>query len=148
MHQKILNSKQLCHKNIIADTQRWKQQEKFTKELIRTMTSEKKKLAEQGDVNSQREWLKEELSEFYDALRGNNIDEIGEETLGLYRTIQQFSEVENEVLPFIKDIINALNSFDYSEQFDKWKAKKDSKNQAKDVTKEGLKSFIDKINAK
>ena len=145
MHQKILNSKQLCHKNIIADT---KQQEKFTKELIRTMTSEKKKLAEQGDVNSQREWLKEELSEFYDALRGNNIDEIGEETLGLYRTIQQFSEVENEVLPFIKDIINALNSFDYSEQFDKWKAKKDSKNQAKDVTKEGLKSFIDKINAK
>ena len=112
------------------------------------MTPEKKDAAVKGDVSAQREWIIEEISEFYDALTKNNIDEIGEETIGLYRTAQQFPEVQGELLPFIKDIIKALNSFNFTEQFSKWKAKKDTKNQAKDVTSQSLKSFIEKINAK
>jgi hypothetical protein len=115
----------------------------LTQKLIRTMTAEKKKLAEQGDLASQREWIQEEISEFYDALRGKDTDEIAEETIGLFRTAQQFPKVKEELNAYLPDILKAFDSFDYNQQFSKWKAKKDAKGQAKDVTSQSLKTFID-----
>ena len=118
---------------------------RFTKKLIRTMTPAKKEAAINGDLKSQKEWMIEEISEFYDALRSGTEDDIGEETLGLFRTTQQFPAVADEINPYFIDIIKTYNSFDFDTQFEKFKAKKTAKGQAEDMTADSLYDFINDL---
>ena len=102
---------------------------------------------------AQEKWMKEEIAEFYEAVDGYNkgtmsIDDVGEETLGLFRTMQQFPAVKSLTDPYIKDIFTVLNSFDFKEQYTKFKDKKTSKNQASEMTLENLSSFIDSVRPK
>jgi hypothetical protein len=102
---------------------------------------------------AQEKWMKEEIAEFYEAVDGYNkgtmsIDDVGEETLGLFRTMQQFPNVKSLTDPYIKDIFTVLNSFDFNEQYKKFKDKKTSKNQASEMTLENLSSFIESVRPK
>ena len=56
----------------------------------RTMTDEKKNLAVNGNKLYQYEWMKEEVNEFYEAVKLANNEEIRDEAIGLIRTFQQF----------------------------------------------------------
>jgi hypothetical protein len=119
----------------------------------RNVTKEDKTAAVEGDIAAQEKWMKEEIAEFYEAVDGYNkgtmsIDDVGEETLGLFRTMQQFPEVKSLTNPYIKDIFTVLNSFDFIEQYTKFKDKKTSKNQASEMTLENLSSFIDSVRPK
>jgi len=111
-----------------------------TKEY-RTMTPEKKTAAVEGNKDAQREWMQEEISEFYEAIEENNLDDISEEALGLFRTAQQF-DLANMLSPYLADLKIVIDSIDKQDQYNKFKEKKDKKGQAKDMTFESLFSFI------
>jgi len=116
-------------------------------ENYRNVTKEDKRKALDGDLNAQKKWMQEEISEFYEAVNGFNkgtmsIDDVGEEVLGLFRTAQQFPNVKDAIAPYMNDIKTALNSIDKEDQYNKFKAKKTSKGQAKDMTFKNLFEFI------
>lgn len=111
----------------------------------RTMTADKKAAAVEGNTEAQKEWMQEEISEFYEAIEGKNIDDISEETLGLFRTAQQFPDTVSMLTPYLRDLRTVLDNIDKAVQYKKFKKKKDDKGQAQDMTYESLFSFIENI---
>jgi len=108
----------------------------------RTMTSEKKEYATNGNKLFQYEWMKEEVNEFYEAIYLEDIEEIRDEAIGLIRTYQQFKDSKRVVSLWKKVRKDVLAVFPtrkiFLETFDKWHKKKLQKNQAKDVVSEDL----------
>jgi len=108
----------------------------------RTMTAEKKEQAVNGNKLIQYEWMKEEVSEFYEAIHLEDIEEIRDEAIGLIRTFQQFQD-SKRVVSLWKKVKNDVSDVFpthkiFLEAFDKWHKKKLQKNQAKGVTSEEL----------
>ena len=128
----------------------------------RTMTeADKINAYENNNEDAQKRWLEEEIGEFYEAVYqyNNNLntlsskgvtkgkatmDDIIDETLGVFRTAQIFPKFSNLIIPYLSDLKISLNSFDKKEGYAIYKAKKDAKNQAKDMTYENLFKFVDK----
>ena len=128
----------------------------------RTMTDEDKINAyDNNNEDAQKRWLEEEIGEFYEAIYqyNNNLDtfsskgvnkgkatmdDVIDETLGIFRTAQIFPKFSDLIIPYLSDLKIALNSFDRKEGYAIYKAKKDAKNQAKDMTYENLFEFVDK----
>jgi hypothetical protein len=108
----------------------------------RTMTSEKKTNASNGNKLFQNEWMKEEVNEFYEAIYLEDIDEIRDEAIGLIRTFQQFQGSKRVVHLWKKvrrDVIDVFPTHKiFVEAFDKWHKKKLQKGQALGVTAEQL----------
>jgi len=108
----------------------------------RTMTVETKTLATNGNKRFQYEWMKEETSEFYEAIYLEDIDEIRDEAIGLIRTVQQFHDSKRVVSLWKKvrsDVISVFPTHTiFIESFAKWHKKKLQKNQALGVTAEEL----------
>ena len=108
----------------------------------RTMTAEKKALATNGNKLFQYEWMKEETSEFYEAIYLEDIDEIRDEAIGLIRTVQQFHDSKRVVSLWKKVRRDVVSVFPrhaiFIESFAKWHKKKLQKNQAIGVTSEEL----------
>jgi hypothetical protein len=108
----------------------------------RTMTDEKKNLAVNGNKLYQYEWMKEEVNEFYEAVKLANNEEIRDEAIGLIRTFQQFQNSKRVVSLWKKVRKDVLLVFTtrkiFLETFTKWHIKKLKKNQAKDVIPEDL----------
>jgi len=108
----------------------------------RTMTDEKKNLAVNGNKLYQYEWMKEEVNEFYEAVKLANNEEICDEAIGLIRTFQQFQNSKRVVALWKKVRKDVLLVFTtrkiFLETFNKWHIKKLKKNQAKDVVPEDL----------
>jgi hypothetical protein len=108
----------------------------------RTMTDEKKNLAVNGNKLYQYEWMKEEVNEFYEAVKLANNEEIRDEAIGLIRTFQQFQNSIRVVSLWKKVRKDVLIVFMtrkiFLETFTKWHIKKLKKNQAKDVIAEDL----------
>ena len=108
----------------------------------RTMTSEKKTNAVNGNKLIQYEWMKEEVNEFYEAIYLENIEEIQDEAIGLIRTFQQFKDSKRVVFLWKRVRKDVLSVFPtrkiFVEAFVKWHKKKLQKNQAKGVTPEEL----------
>jgi len=111
-------------------------------ENYRTMTSEKKTQAVDGNKLFQYEWMKEEVNEFYEAIYLEDIEEIRDEAIGLIRTFQQFQDSKRVVSLWKKVRSDVLEVFPtrriFVEAFVKWHNKKLQKNQAKGVTPEEL----------
>ena len=111
-------------------------------ENYRTMTTEKKTGASNGNKLFQYEWMKEEVNEFYEAIHLEDIDEIRDEAIGLIRTFQQFQDSKRVVSLWEKVRRDVLYVFPtqriFIEAFVKWHKKKLQKNQAKGVTPEEL----------
>jgi len=111
-------------------------------ENYRTMTSEKKAQAADGNKLFQYEWMKEEVNEFYEAIYLEDIEEIRDEAIGLIRTFQQFQDSKRVVSLWKKVRSDVLEVFPtrriFVEAFVKWHNKKLKKNQAKGVTPEEL----------
>ena len=117
---------------------------------FRTMTERKKEAAVQGDKSAQAEWAVEEVSEFYSAVEDGNISEIREEAMGLLRLAQHWpdnADVRLTVRKVIKDINKVFPTKEsFNEAFDKWKAAKVKKGQAKEgVYVEDLKKTLEEI---
>ena len=117
------------------------------------MTEGKKEAAVQGDKSAQAEWAVEEVSEFYSAVEGGNISEIREEAMGLLRLTQHWpdnADVRLTVQKVIKDINKVFPTEEsFNETFDKWKAAKVKKGQAKEgVYVEDLKKTLEEIGQK
>jgi hypothetical protein len=127
----------------------------------RTMDDKSKKDAIDGVEEAQRRWVEEEIAEFYEAVyqynnnldtfssKGVNkgkatIDDVIDETLGIFRTIQMFPKFSDLILPYIDDIQIAIDSFGRKEGYAIYKAKKDKKGQAKEMTYENLFEVVDK----
>jgi hypothetical protein len=113
----------------------------------RNVTKQDKQNAVNGDIEAQKKWMIEEISEFYEAVDGFNnntmsIDDVGEEVLGLFRTAQQFPEVKDFINPYIEDVQIALDNINKKEQYDKFKSKKTAKGQAEDMTFDNLFDFV------
>ncbi len=108
----------------------------------RTMTSEKKTNASNGNKLFQNEWMKEEVNEFYEAIYLEDVDEIRDEAIGLIRTFQQFQDSKRVVSLWKKVKKDVLRVFPthqiFIEAFGKWHKKKLQKNQALGVTPEEL----------
>ncbi len=108
----------------------------------RTMTVETKTLATNGNKRFQYEWMKEETSEFYEAIYLEDIDEIRDEAIGLIRTVQQFHDSKRVVSLWKKvrsDVISVFPTHTiFIKSFAKWHKKKLQKNQALGVTAEEL----------
>ena len=108
----------------------------------RTMTSEKKTHAVNGNKLFQYEWMKEEVNEFYKAIYLQDIEEIRDEAIGVIRTFQQFQHSKRVVALWEKVRRDVLDVFPthiiFLEAFGKWHKKKTQKNQAKGVTPEEL----------
>jgi len=108
----------------------------------RTMTSEKKTQAVNGNKLIQYEWMKEEVNEFYEAIYLEDIEEIQDEAIGLIRTFQQFRDSKRVVSLWKrvrKDVLSVFPTHKiFVEAFVKWHKKKLQKNQAKGVTPEEL----------
>ena len=108
----------------------------------RTMTKEKKILAVKGNKMYQYEWMKEEISEFYEAIYQKNNEEIFDEAIGIIRTYQYFykskrvtslwNKVRNDVISLFPNRRLFLN------EFSNWHNKQLLRNQAKDVVQEDL----------
>ena len=106
------------------------------------MTKEKKLLAVKGNKMYQYEWMKEEISEFYEAIYQKNNEEIFDEAIGLIRTYQHFykskrvtalwNKVRNDVISLFPNRRLFLN------EFSNWHNKQLLRNQAKDVVPEDL----------
>jgi hypothetical protein len=128
----------------------------------RTMDEKSKKDAMAGVKEAQKRWLEEEIAEFYEAVEQYNkgldtfsskgvnkgkatIDDVIDETLGIFRTVQMFPEFSNLIMPYLTDIQTALNSFGRKEGYDIYKAKKTAKNQAQEMTFENLFEVVDKF---
>ena len=126
----------------------------------RTMDEKSKKDAMKGVKTAQKRWIEEEIAEFYEAVEQYNkgldtfsskgvnkgkatIDDVIDETLGIFRTIQMFPDFSNLITPYLDDIQIALNSFERREGYDIYKAKKDAKGQAKEMTYENLFEVVD-----
>lgn len=111
-------------------------------EDYRTMTNDKKILAVEGNKLFQYEWMKEEVSEFYEAVYLEDIVEIRDEAVGLIRTYQQFRHSKRVVSLWEKVREDVLLVFPnrkiFLDAFAKWHFKKLQKNQAKDVVAEDL----------
>jgi hypothetical protein len=111
-------------------------------ENYRTMTSEKKTQAVDGNKLFQYEWMKEEVNEFYEEIYLEDIEEIRDEAIGLIRTFQQFQDSKRVVSLWKKVRSDVLEVFPtrriFVEAFVKWHNKKLQKNQAKGVTPEEL----------
>ena len=127
----------------------------------RTMDDKSKKDAIDGVEEAQRRWVEEEIAEFYEAVHQYNnnldtfsskgvnkgkatIDDVIDETLGIFRTIQMFPKFSDLILPYIDDIQIAIDSFGRKEGYAIYKAKKDKKGQAKEMTYENLFEVVDK----
>jgi hypothetical protein len=114
----------------------------------RTMTTDKKTHAVNGNKLFQYEWMKEEVSEFYEAIHLEDIEEIRDEAIGLIRTFQQFQDSKRVVYLWKKVRRDVSYVFPtqrvFVEAFGKWHKKKLQKNQAKGVTSEEL-IFISKL---
>jgi hypothetical protein len=108
----------------------------------RTMTTEKKTYAVNGNKLFQYEWMKEEVNEFYEAIYLEDIEEMRDEAIGLIRTFQQFKDSKRVVYLWKKVRKDVLNVFPthkiFVEAFVKWHTKKLQKNQAMGVTPEEL----------
>lgn len=108
----------------------------------RTMTSEKKISAVNGNKLFQYEWMKEEVNEFYEAIYLENIEEIRDEAIGLIRIFQQFNSSKRVVFLWKKVRKDVLAVFPthkiFLEAFIKWHKKKLQKNQAIGVTSKDL----------
>ncbi len=111
-------------------------------EDYRTMTNDKKMLAVGGNKLFQYEWMKEEVSEFYEAVYLEDIVEIRDEAVGLIRTYQQFRHSKRVVSLWEKVRGDVLLVFPtrkiFLDAFAKWHIKKLQKNQALDVVAEDL----------
>ena len=127
----------------------------------RTMDDKSKEDAVNGVEEAQKRWVEEEIAEFYEAVEQYNkgldtfsskgvnkgkatIDDVIDETLGIFRTIQMFPKFSDLILPYIDDIQIAIDSFGRKEGYAIYKAKKDKKGQAKDMTYENLFEVVDK----
>ena len=108
----------------------------------RTMTSEKKIQAVNGNKLLQYEWMKEEVNEFYEAIYLEDIEEIRDEAIGLIRTFQHFQDSKRVVSLWKKVRKDVLHVFPtrniFIDAFVKWHKKKIQKNQAQGVTLEEL----------
>jgi len=108
----------------------------------RTMTSEKKIQAVNGNKLLQYEWMKEEINEFYEAIYLEDIEEMRDEAIGLIRTFQHFQDSKRVVSLWKKVRKDVLHVFPtrniFIEAFVKWHKKKIQKNQALGVTLEEL----------
>ena len=108
----------------------------------RTMNSEKKAHAVNGNKLFQYEWMKEEVNEFYEAIYLEDDDEIRDEAIGLIRTFQQFQGSKRVVSLWKKVKRDVLHVFPthriFIDAFGKWHKKKLQKNQALGVTPEEL----------
>ena len=108
----------------------------------RTMNTEKKTHAVNGNKLFQYEWMKEEVNEFYEAIYLEDIEEIRDEAIGLIRTFQQFQDSRRVVSLWKKvrrDVVDVFPTRGiFVEAFVKWHRKKLQKNQAKGVTPEEL----------
>ena len=128
----------------------------------RTMDDKSKEDAMNGVEEAQKRWVEEEIAEFYEAVeqytkgldtfssKGVNkgkatIDDVIDETLGIFRTIQMFPKFSDSILPYLNDIKTALNTFGRKEGYAIYKAKKDAKGQAKEMTYENLFEVVDKF---
>ena len=108
----------------------------------RTMTTEKKIEAVNGNKLFQYEWTKEEVSEFYEAIYLEDTEEIWDEAIGLIRTFQQFQDSKRVVSLWKKVRRDVVYVFPtqriFVEAFGKWHKKKLQKNQAIGITPEEL----------
>jgi hypothetical protein len=108
----------------------------------RTMTTEKKTEAVNGNKLFQYEWMKEEVSEFYEAIYLEDTEEIWDEAIGLIRTFQQFQDSKRVVSLWKKVRRDVVYVFPtqriFVEAFGKWHKKKLQKNQAIGITPEEL----------
>ena len=128
----------------------------------RTMDEKSKKDAINGIKEAQKRWVEEEIAEFYEAIEQVNkgldafsskgvnrgkatMDDVIDETLGIFRTVQMFPEFSDVILPYLEDIKIALNTFGRKEGYAIYKAKKDAKGQAKEMTYENLFETVDKF---
>ena len=128
----------------------------------RTMDDKSKKDAINGKKEAQKRWVEEEIAEFYEAIEQYNkglntfsskgvnkgkatINDVIDETLGIFRTIQMFPDFSNIILPYLEDIKIALNTFDRKEGYAIYKEKKNKKGQAKEMTFENLFEVVDKF---
>ncbi len=108
----------------------------------RTMTDAKKMDAVLGNKLCQYEWMKEEVSEFYEAVFLQNMEETHDEAMGLIRTVQQFQDSKRVVSLWEKvrnDVVSVFPTRTlFLETFSKWHQKKLKKKQAMDVTAKDL----------
>lgn len=128
----------------------------------RTMDDKSKEDAMNGVEEAQKRWVEEEIAEFYEAIEQYNkgldtfsskgvnkgkatMDDVIDETLGIFRTIQMFPKFSNAILPYLNDIKTALNTFGRKEGYAVYKAKKDAKGQAKEMTYASLFETVDKF---
>ena len=128
----------------------------------RTMDDVSKKNALNGVKEAQKRWIQEEIAEFYEAVEQYNkgldtfsskgvnkgkatMDDVIDETLGIFRTIQMFPEFSDVIMPYLDDIKIALNSFDRKEGYKIYKSKKDAKGQAAEMTYENLFEVVDQF---
>ena len=104
-------------------------------ENYRTMTSEKKTHAVNGNKLFQYEWMKEEVNEFYEAIYLEDIEEIRDEAIGLIRTFQQFKDSKRVVYLWKKVRRDVLDVFPthiiFVQAFVKWHVKKIQKKSSK-----------------
>jgi len=128
----------------------------------RTMDNASKKDALNGVKEAQKRWVQEEIAEFYEAVEQYNkgldtfsskgvnkgkatMDDVIDETLGIFRTVQMFPEFSDVILPYMDDLKLALSSFDRKEGYKIYKAKKDAKGQAVEMTYENLFEVVDQF---
>jgi hypothetical protein len=128
----------------------------------RTMDDKSKEDAMNGVEEAQKRWVEEEIAEFYEAVyqvnngldtfssKGVNkgkatMDDVIDETLGIFRTIQMFPKFSDLILPYLDDIKTAMNTFGRREGYAIYKAKKDAKGQAKEMTYENLFEVVDRF---
>jgi hypothetical protein len=126
----------------------------------RTMDDKSKEDAVDGVEEAQRRWVEEEIAEFYEAVEQYNkgldtfsskgvnkgkatMDDVIDETLGIFRTIQMFPKFAGLIRPYVNDIKIALRTFGRKEGYAIYKAKKDAKGQAQDMTYENLFEVVD-----
>ena len=106
------------------------------------MTGSKKDRAVDGDDDCQFEWMKEEVSEFYEAINSEDLTEIRDEALGLIRTFQQFetSPRVRDLWYKVRDDVHVVfrSRRVFLDTFKKWHTKKLKKGQAKGVVPEEL----------
>jgi hypothetical protein len=127
----------------------------------RTMDDKSKEDAMNGVEEAQKRWVEEEIAEFYEAVEQYNkgldtfsskginkgkatMADVIDETLGIFRTIQMFPKFSDLILPYLDDIKKALDTFGRKEGYDIYKAKKDAKGQAQDMTYDNLFEVVDR----
>ena len=123
------------------------QQGKTPFPAYRTMDDNKKTLAILGHVPSQREWMREEINEFREAIHLGNREEIIDECFGLLRTAQQFPITLEMLLEEAFFISSVMFMCDLDREYAKFAAKKHAKGQASDMTLACLLEVFEQLEA-